>query len=399
MTNPAEGPKVANMTALDLFASDVRRDPYPHYRILRDSPVCKIIHLGSFAVSRYDDVLFVLKNAQLFSSSVMRRADATLLGADAPAHTRARPIVNRSFFSPSEIAGLEERLRSDAHAIVSRIVSRQYFELVSDFANRLPMIAIAEILGIRERGYANFKQWSQAVVTGSSGDPRRPLDPQISKRINEFNTFFEGIILERIANPRDDPISRIIHSSKEDGDVLTQQQALSICKLLLIAGNETTTNLIGNAILALLQNPDELAKISTNAALIPGLVEETMRYVSPVQILFRRAADDVEISGVTVPKDAPVMAILGSANRDERNFENPDHFDIERDARDHLGFGYGPHSCLGASLARLEATIALEAIHPWLPRLRAIEPLSQLTYVDSFHLRGAKSLRLEIAAY
>jgi cytochrome P450 len=382
--------------AFDLFAPDVRRDPYPYYRMLRGSPVCKVNPLGSFAVGRYDDVLFVLKNAKLFSSSVMRRADATLLGADAPAHTRARPIVNRAF-SLSEIPGLEDRLRLDAQQIVSRIVSRKHFDLVSEFANRLPMIAIAEILGIRERGHAELKLWSQAVVTAASGDPRQSLDPQMSKRVDEFNTFFEGIILERQANPRDDSISRLLHTEAE-GDVLTQQQALSICKLLLIAGNETTTNLIGNAILALLQNPDELAKISANPALIPGLVEETMRYDSPVQILFRKATEDVEMSGMTVPKDALVMAILGSANRDERMFENPDLFDIGRDSRDHLGFGYGPHSCLGASLARLEATIALEALHPWLSRLRAAEPLSQITHVDSFHLRGAKSLRLEIAA-
>jgi cytochrome P450 len=392
----AENRKVTGTAGFNLFAPDVRRDPYPYYKMLRDFPVCRVAPLEALAVGRYDDVLFVLKNAQLFSSSVMRRADSTLLGADAPAHTRARPIVNRAF-SLSATPGLEDRLRSEAQDIVSRIVSRKYFDLVSEFANRLPIIAIAEILGISEREHAELELWSQAVVTGSSGDPRLPQDPQTSKRIDEFNAFFERAILERQANPRDDYISRLLHA-KPGEDMLTQQQALSICKLLLIAGNETTTNLIGNAVLALMQNPDELAKISADPALIPGLIEETMRYDSPVQILFRRATQDVEISGVEVKKDAQVMAILGSANRDERIFENPDLFDIGRDARDHIGFGYGPHSCLGASLARLEASIALEALHPWLARIRAAEPLSSLSHVDSINLRGVKSLRLEVVA-
>jgi cytochrome P450 len=346
-------------------------------------------------VSRYEDVLSMLGRPDLFSSSIMLRADTALLGTDPPAHTRIRRIVNRAF-PATQVASLEDDIRAIADGMVRRISSLGEFDLMSDLAIPLPMIVIAEILGIEAGRLEDFKRWSGAVVVNATGTSFSLPQSQIQSSLREFEAFFKGVISERKVSPGEDLVSALLSSETPD-EALDSHQVLNICKLLLIAGNETTTNLIGNAVLALLRNQEELAKVTANPALVRALVEETLRYDAPVQFLNRSTTQEVELSGVSIPARAVVMSILGSANRDERKFEDPDRFDIERNPRDHLAFGHGAHFCLGAPLARLEARISLEALLPLLPRLQAADgQLERVALIDSIQLRGPKRLVLAV---
>jgi cytochrome P450 len=323
----------------------------------------------------------------------MLRADTALLGTDPPAHTRTRRIVNRAF-TAQQVASLEDDIRAIADRIVRRISSLGEFDLMSELAVPLPMIVIAEIFGIETGRLEDFKRWSEAVVVNATGTSVSPPRSQIQSSLREFEAFFDGIIGERKITPGEDLVSALL-SSETPEETLDSRQVLNVCKLLLIAGNETTTNLIGNAVLALLRNQEELAKVTADPALVPALVEETLRYDAPVQFLNRITTQGVELSGVSIPARVVVMSILGSANRDERKFEEPDRFDVERNPRDHLAFGHGAHFCLGAPLARLEARICLQALLPLLPRLQAADgQLDRVALVDSIQLRGPKQLLL-----
>jgi len=212
--------------------------------------------------------------------------------------------------------------------------------------------------------------------------------------ILELIPYLRGIAEARRRRPADDLVSTIV--AQQDGEnALTIREVIQFAMLLLVAGNETTTNLIGNAVTALLDHPDQLARVAGDPSLVPAAIEETLRYDAPVQILFRNATQDVEIAGAKIPKGAYVALLLGSANRDERSFPDPDRFDVTRDPQGHLGFGFGKHFCLGASLARMEARVALEALVTELPRLEGGRPRE---LVDSFLVRGPRSLELRRAA-
>jgi cytochrome P450 len=212
--------------------------------------------------------------------------------------------------------------------------------------------------------------------------------------IQEFQTYFREMIEARRRAPQDDLISTLVQA-QEDGQMLSVDEVISLVVLLLSAGSETTTNLIGNAVLALLEHPEELAKVRANPALIPNLVEETVRYDTPVQSLPRQTTCDVPLGGTTIPAGAMVMPLFGSANRDEQKFADPDRFDVTRDTEGHLGFGYGIHFCLGAPLARLEGRIALEMVLSRFPRLSRVQ--DQEVRNDLVFLRGLKTFPLTVA--
>ena len=207
--------------------------------------------------------------------------------------------------------------------------------------------------------------------------------------------YFTQVLEERRQHPQNDLVSALL-AAEVDGQGLSNLELLGFCGLLLVAGNETTTNLIGNAVCALLDHPDELASMSSDPRLVPGAVEEALRYDSPIQLLFRTATRDTEIGGVRIPAGAWVVPMLGSANRDERRFEDPDRFDVTRNPQGHVAFGFGQHFCLGASLARLEARAALEVLLPELAGLRRASP--RVEHVDSFLVRGPSRLELARAA-
>jgi cytochrome P450 len=311
---------------------------------------------------------------------------------DPPDHTRIRKLVNKAF-TPRRVAELAPRIRGVVDALLAPLVARDGFDVILDLAAPLPAIVIAELLGVPAEDHRRFKDWSSRLVT-LLGNPR----PQ--ETLGEFQAAMEtllaylgGVIAARREQPRDDLISALIHA-QEEHDALSDAELLATANLLLVAGHETTTNLIGNGTRALLRHPGELARLRANPALLPSAVEELLRYDSPVQATVRVPTEAVEIGGRTIPKDALVIAGIGAANHDPAVFERPGQLDLGRDPNPHLSFGFGAHFCLGAPLARLEAEIAFGALLERFPRLGLTgEPLR---YRPNPVLRGLEALPVRI---
>jgi cytochrome P450 len=378
------------------FSPDVRQNPFPHYARLRaEAPVLKT-DMGFTIVSRHQDVQFVLKSPQLFSSEAMAGPQGhtegvipSIITMDPPMHGTFRSLVSRAF-TPKMIAALEPRIREITHGLMSNIGRSPEFDLVEKVALPLPVRVIAELLGVEPKRFHDFKRWSDILVDGMM----RPGAPPEQLAYEEaegaaFRQYFRWAIEERRKHPGDDLISALIQA-EEQHQKLTVDDIFAFTGLLLVAGNETTTNLLGNMVLALLRNPDQLEKLIDNPALIPGAIEESLRYDSPVQILFRFAREDVELGGQAIPKGTLLWPVLGSANRDEEKFPDPDRYDITRDASGHVAFGSGIHFCIGAPLARLESRIAMEELLPYLAEMRLAD--RPLEYIDAFFLRGVKRL-------
>jgi cytochrome P450 len=418
--------------AFEPFAPELRRDPFPAYRELRDrAPLHFAPGAGAWCVSRYDDVLHVLKSPELFSSRAMftmvinggkeglplswdvlrmvvvfllrtrlnplqfPKARA-LISVDPPVHGGMRRLVNRGF-TPRRIAEWEARMREIVDAQLAGLRRGDAFDVVEDLAIPLPVTIIAEMLGVDPARRADFKRWSDSFIESSTGRGRaRPFAPEFVDSFSQFARFLRGVVKERRRAPGDDLISAIVAEDPEGGEPLSDLETLAFVQLLLVAGNETTTNLIGNAVHALLAHRDQLALVRGDPARVPAALEETLRFDSPIQLVFRNATREVELSGGRIPAGGIVAVLLGSANRDERRFPDPDRFDVGRDTGGHLAFGFGNHFCLGASLARLEARVALEALLPELPRLEPAGREREL--IDSFLVRGPRRLALRRAA-
>jgi len=393
----------------DPFLDDIRSDPYPSYAALRDAaPVHWVKQHGFWVVSRYDDVAGVLRQPEAFSSELgmgaLMRGELSegstpaatgtldlsalriLIATDPPDHTTLRRIVSRPF-TPSAIAGLEQRVREIARDCVDELIAadtRGEADIASALAEPLPVLVIAEMLGIPIERRPDFKRWSDAVVGVLSGNA--DIDAGQASML-EMVDFFTQIATERQRQPKDDLISVLVAGS-EDGR-LEPMEIVVFAILLLIAGNETTTNLLTNLLTALWVFPDVDAKLRADRSLVPAAVEEALRYDAPVQALLRGTRVPVEVAGTQVPADSLVMILFGSANRDTRTFENAAAFRLDRTNNQHLGFGAGIHLCLGAALARLEARVALDEL---LARTRSIQPRGPATRVDSFILRGLARL-------
>jgi cytochrome P450 len=381
---------------------EVRQDPYPYYAWLREEqPVYQVPGMGAYAVSRYEDVNYVLNRPEIFSSTGVsnptardastgeERRTPMLIFTDPPDHTRLRNIVNRSF-TPRMTVDLEPRIREVTDELVSVVEERGEMDLIEDVAVPLPVTIIAEILGVDPAHKEDFKRWSDRSVADSALEAgQEHEDWEADGRA--FQTYFENVVAERRRAPRNDMISHLIRA-EEDQQALNADEVLGFIGLLLIAGNETTTNLLGNAMLALLEHPDQMQKVLDDPGLVPNLVEEALRYDAPVQFLFRTATRDVEIAGTMIPAGSVVLPVFGSACRDDRKYPKAERFDVTRDASGHLAFGHGIHFCLGAPLARLEAKIALEALLFRLRDFRRVDLALEL--VNPLFLRGPKSLRL-----
>jgi cytochrome P450 len=252
------------------------------------------------------------------------------------------------------------------------------------------------MIGVERERLADFKRWSDLIVEVAAGPGREHrFEPRYRETFIELIVYLRDVARRRRREPADDLVSAIAGGQQGDAG-LTDREVIQFVMLLLVAGNETTTNWIGNAVNALLDHPRELERLAAEPELVPAALEETLRYDGPIQMLFRNATRDVELRGVRIPKGAYVAPFLGSANRDERRFPDPDRLDLERDTRGHVGFGFGKHFCLGASLARLEARVALEALAPELPKLARAS--DRIPRVDSFLVRGPRRLPLRRAA-
>jgi len=410
---------------------EFRVDPYPLYERLRsDAPVHFAPETGVYCVSRYEDVLHVLNTPDVFSSRAMFvflmnqgseqmpkpsfnllrfmanliwkvrlnpagfATSRNLIAEDGDRHRGMRNIVNRGF-TPRHIASWEPRAREIVDEIMLDLRTRERFDLVSSLSVPLPVTMIAELLGVESERLQDFKRWSDVVIENATGPGRKdPFSRVFVDTMMELLVYVKGIAEDRKQHPRDDLVSVIVAESGGDS-ALSVREVIQFVMLLLVAGNETTTNLIGNTVRALLANPDQLDRLIKEPGLLPVAIEEGVRYDAPVQLVFRTATRDVEIAGTRIPKGAFVAPLLGSANRDPSRFADPDRFDVTRDPQGHLGFGFGRHFCLGASLARLEARVALEAIVPELARYELAEAPQM---VDSFLVRGPQRLELRAAS-
>lgn len=310
-----------------------------------------------------------------------------MLDLDPPDHTRLRSLVHKAF-TPSLIEQMRSRTQAIADDLLDRVVSPGEMDLIGDFALPLPMTLITEILGVPANDHDKFHRWSKAVVSLTSPNPTLRVIPSLWKFLRYLRHFFKL----RRRDPQDDLVSALI-KAEEAGDKLSEDELLAMVFLLLIAGHETTVNLIGNGTLALIENPDEMRKLRSEPALVKLAVEELLRYTSPVLTTTERyALENAKVRDVTIPRGEMTLGVIGSANRDETVFERPDELQITREPNKHLAFGQGIHFCLGAPLARMEAQIAFTTLLARLPDLRLKNPPQSLRWRPSIFLRGLASL-------
>jgi cytochrome P450 len=386
------------------LSPDVIENPYPYYAHLREhAPVYWIAPLQAWVLSRYADVDFALRNPQIFSSSgfttqALGDLNPTpeapwILDMNPPDHTRLRKLANKGFL-PRLIRNLEPRVQEITRQLITSLKSQTEVDLVSALSGPLPTTVIAEMLGVDDERLDDFKRWSDDVVLGTS----RPIDEAVRDRVRKsgaaLRAYFERLIERRRTDPGEDVITALVRA-EEERDILSAAEILALAVLLLLAGNETTTNLIGNTVRNLLEHPAELAKVRADRTLVPSLVEEVLRYESPVQLIPRQTAREVELEGGKIPAGATVFLLLGSANRDERKFPEADRFDVARNPQDHVAFGYGIHYCLGAPLARLEGRIALEQLLFDCPPFSCTK--EHLPQIASILVRGVQTLPLRFA--
>jgi cytochrome P450 len=385
----------------DLWSQATRANPQALYAQMRqEAPVYR--HEGQgpgqvlWVLTRYDDCVAALKDARIGKElhkslpeemanrwwpapapddlwAVLNRH---LLELDPPDHTRLRALVHKAF-TPRMVENLRPRIQQIATDLLDAMGDHGEGDLIADFAFPLPITVIAEMLGIPTSDREQFRRWTKILLFS-------PDQADNNAAIMEFGMYMNNMIDDRYANPKEDIISALAQA-EEGGDKLSRTELLSMLFLLLVAGHETTVNLIGNGTLALLQHPDQLEKLRSNPSLMRSAVEEMLRYNGPVDITTNRwAFEDVEIGGATIPKGDMVWASLLAANRDPEHFADPERFDITREPNRHIAFGNGIHFCVGAPLARMEGMIALDALVKRLPQLELNAPLESLQWTEGF---------------
>ena len=379
----------------DLTASAFIEDPYPTYEQLRrKDPVHRMRLIEAWALTRYEDVQDVLADHKRFTNAE-RNYDymqyRTFLDLDPPDHTRLRGLVSKAF-TPRAVRELGPRIQELVDELLDAAAGKSRIDLISDFAFPLPVIVIAEMLGVPAQDRARFREWSDDIALSVNPLLNNEQIERVRQATEELFDYFEGIIEQRRHAPRNDMISALL-AAEEEGDKLTHEELLSTLMLLLVAGNETTRNLIGNGMLALLKNPAQLRRLRDHPELLDSAINELLRYDSPVQIDARNAIDDVEIGGKRIAAGQRILAIVGAANRDPQAFASPDKLDIGRNEVSHLSFGRGIHYCLGSPLAILEGRIAFTSLLARFPSMRlASEPV----FKEQIVLRGVEELWVEI---
>ncbi|MFQ5418518.1 MAG: cytochrome P450, partial [Myxococcota bacterium] len=316
----------------------------------------------------------------------------SFLGMDPPRQTRLRALVSRGF-TPRRVAELEGHIRELATHYIDRFIAAGKCDIISDFSGRLPMDVVSEMLGVPAEDRDMLRTWADLVVHREEGVPDVP--PEGLAASGKLMAYFSDDVAGRRKRPRDSLTDALI-AAKIDGDRMSDREIVAFLFLMIIAGNETTTKLIGNALYALWRTPAQRARVAADPGLIPAWVEETLRFDGSTQVLYRTLTTEIELHGVTIPEESVVALILGSANRDERVFERADEYDITRDHSQSVAFGNGAHFCLGASLARLEGRVALEEIQARIPDYE-IDPAG-LVRIHSGNVRGYARVPIHFSA-
>jgi cytochrome P450 len=331
------------------------------YRTLRDDYPVYVAPDGAFVLSRFEDVWKAVNDWDSFSSAGVAEAAQLrpqMIYMDPPNHTALRRLVSRAF-TPKRVVDLEPQVRAVAAALLAPMAAAGGGELVHEFASPLPSTIMSDLIGVPDEHRRAFQGWIEAFLEVTSPD-------DIAGRATNIYSLFGSLLAERRRAPADDLMSALL-AARVDGDSLSDDDLLGFCFLLLVAGNDTTTSLIGNGVELLARHKDQRTALAGDLSLVPAAVEEMLRMESPTQALSRTARRDVELHGTTIPSGSRVMLLWGSANLDDREFVDPEVFDIGRQAPRHLGFGHGIHVCLGAALARLEARVAFEELLSRMP--------------------------------
>lgn len=390
-----------------LLPAERELSPFAWYREMRASrPVFYDAEADCWEVFRYDDVQRIATDHATFSSADRRRWVAhedertfapSIIDMDPPRHRQFRSLVTQAF-TPRAVAQLAPRITAIASELLDRVVAAGAMDVIDDLASPLPVIVIAELLGVPVEDRPRFKRWSDTLITAgdeteepaeAARDGRDERRRRAARRaMHEMRSYFAPILAERRQRPQRDLISGLL-AAEVDGQRLNEDELLGFCTLLLVAGNITTTNLLGNAMVCFDEHPDALTSLQQEPALAPSAIEEVLRYRPPAKMIVRVTAADTTIADQPVSQGQTVVAWIASANFDEAHFPDPERFDVRRDPNPHLTFGHGIHFCIGAPLARLEGRIALQMMLERLPRLRCAADIP-LESIDSPILWGVK---------
>lgn len=402
-------PTTTLVDPLNPLTTEFLQDPYPTFkRLQQEAPVFWSEKSKYWIVSRYADVHGILrdlsyeKQLQRWNQinplvkmlppvhSLQKSRATWMLNMNPPDHTRMRGLVNKAF-TPAMVNSLRPRIEENVNHYIDQVASMKEFDLVPEFSFPIPVTVIAQMLGVPHEDRDKFHHWS--TILTDTLEPQMDLG-KLSKAAtatDELIEYFRGVANERRREPKNDLISALV-AAEEEGQKLTEEELLNNCILILVAGHETTVNLIGNAVRTLLQHPDQLKMLQENPNLIQGAISEVLRFESPVQTTRRLASEDIEVGGETIKAGDMVVLLMGAANRDPEQFPDPDRFDITRDAKKHLAYGHGIHHCLGSSLANTEGQIAVSALFKRMPNLRLRDQHIEIRH--PFALRGPKALWL-----
>lgn len=372
------------------------QNPYPFYeRLRRDAPVSRLGALGFWAAAKYEDVVAILRDHETFSSLVGPQAldgekvRPSMIFNDPPIHTRLRALIAKAF-TPRVIELQRPAVQAYCDELIDNLLSKPEPDLVAEIAYPLPVMVIANMMGVADGDLAAFKRWSDDIIENVGAVLLTGDESALEETNRQFDAYFKQRLEKLRRQPEENLLSELVHV-ETDGGKLTEDELLMFCRLLLVAGNETTTSLIVNATRAFSEFPDSLTQVRENMDLLPTAIEEALRYYAPFQATIRRAARNVEIRGQEIARDERIMVLLGSANRDETIFERPNEFNIARTPNKHVAFGLGIHACVGAPLARLEADVAFRTL---LPKIRSVKLLDTDTG-QMIRPGGPKSLRVK----
>ncbi len=391
---------------LDLSSPDFRRDPYPYYRRLREADPIHWNPPGTWLVTRYADAAAILRDPHIGHPA--GRAPETIeelrkngkltplefllsswmVTKNPPDHTRLRGLINRAF-TPQTIEQLRPRIYQIVHQLLDEAAKKGTFDLMADFAYPLPVMVVAEMLGVPLEDRTQFREWSRDLLGIVDLVRNEEAMKRGSLALQKFIDYFRALVTLRRAAPQNDLLSGMILAQDQD-DALSEDELMANCIFLFVAGHETTMHLIGNGVLALLNQPDQWALLRENPALMVGAVEELLRYAGSVQFYGRFVREDVEINGQQLRKGQGLFILPGAINRDPEQFTNPERLDITRVDNRHMAFGLGIHFCLGAPLARLEGKIAIESLIQRMPNLK-LQPDS-LVWQNTVAVRGLKQM-------